>query len=457
MRLSSMTWGVVVSVIVAASVHAQTPTTRRTPVVNPVVEAVKVSGPAVVNISTEKIVATQTPDVTRRHLFDDDSLDKFFERYRSRNVRKRSLGSGVLFDKRGYIVTNEHVVRRASKIEVTLKDKSTYYGRLISTDHTRDLAVIKITRERPFPVASLNRRQALMIGETAIAVGNPFGFEHTVTVGVVSAIGRNVRVKGRVVLGGLIQTDASINPGNSGGALLDVNGDLIGINTAIRSGAEGIGFAIPVTELRKALVDLLDFRRLSKVWIGVGLVGLVSRNTGEPVALRVVRIQPGSPGEKAGLKYGDTVIKLNGKPCVEVLAFEIDVLERKLGDRLVFEGFRDRKPFKATVTLEKIPMPDPNAIITRRLGLKVRTLTRADALKLGLDPNGGVLVTGIVRGGPAAAATVKSGDVIALFANFRVADAETLASGLARVASGEKVRVLIIRKGLKYLTWIRVR
>jgi len=447
----------VAAVLGVTTVFAQAPVGGRAPITSPVVRAVKTAGPAVVNISTEKLVTMTMPEGLRRHLFDDDSLDRFFERYRERNVRKRSLGSGVIFDRRGYIITNDHVVRRASRIQVTLKDKSTYTGRLISTDHTRDLAVIKISRPLPFPVAALNRRQPLMIGETAIALGNPFGFQHTVTVGVVSAVGRNVRVKGKVALQNLIQTDASINPGNSGGALVDVNGDLIGINTAVRSGAEGIGFAIPIGELRKALVDLLDFRRLSKVWIGVGLVGLVSRTTNAPVGLRVVRIQPKSPGEKAGLRYGDMITKLDGNRCVDVLAFEIDVLERKLGDRLVFEGFRDRAPFKATVTLGKVRMPDPNTLIARRIGLKVQDLKRADAMKLGVDPSGGVLVTAVVKNSPAAAATVKPGDVIALFANFRVADVETLASGLGRIRSGENVRVLIIRKGFKYLTWIRVK
>jgi len=456
MRSRTLRWTVLLAAVSAVS-FAQDPNGERQPIQSPIVRAVNAAGPAVVNISTEKIVATQTPDPMRRQLFDEDRLDEYFDRFQQMNVRKRSLGSGVLFDPRGYIVTNEHVVHRASKIEVTLKDRSTYSGRLISTDHTRDLAVIKISRPRSFPVAALNRREPLMIGETAIAVGNPFGFEHTVTVGVVSAVDRNVRVKGQVVMQNLIQTDASINPGNSGGALLDINGDLIGINTAVRSGAEGIGFAIPVTELRQALVDLLDFRRLSKVWIGLGLVGLVNRNTNEPVGLRVMRIQPGSPAEKAELKYGDIITRLNGKKCIEVLAFEIDVLEAEVGRQLVFEGYREGKPLKVTVTLAQIPMPDPNVVIAGRLGLKVEEPSRADALRLGIDPNGGVVVTAVAQNSPAAAAAVKVGDVITLFANFRVADPETLATGLARVASGEQVRVLIIREGAKYLTWIRVK
>lgn len=446
----------VLVVFSAGGLLAQPSVRKRKVLHNPVVDAVKRAGPAVVNISTEKIVTMRTPDL-RRHLFDDDHFDKFFDRYRKRNVRTRSLGSGVIIDPRGYIVTNEHVIRRASRINVTLNDKSSYLGRLISADPSRDLAVIKITRGARFPVVNTNRREPLMIGETAIAVGNPFGFEHTVTVGVISATGRNVRVQGQVVMQNLVQTDASINPGNSGGALLDVNGDLIGVNTAIRAGAEGIGFAIPVTELRKALVKLLDFRRLSKVWVGVGLVGLMDTRTEEPVGLRVVQLQPNSPAQEAGIRYGDVITKVDGRRRVEVLAFEIDILERRVGDRLVFEGVRDGKPFKVELTLKRMPMPEPNAVITKRLGITVDKLSRGDAIRLGVEPGTGVIVKKVGPKGAAAASGLKKDDVIVLFANFRATDPEELVSGLVGIKPGERVVVVIRRRGGKYYTWIRVR
>jgi serine protease Do len=294
------------------------------------------------------------------------------------------------------------------------------------------------------------------VGETAIAVGNPFGFEHTVTVGVVSAVGRNVSIDGQTVMTNLLQTDASINPGNSGGALIDINGDLIGINTAIRAGAEGIGFAIPIDEVRKALVDLLDFRRLSRVDIGAGLVGLVNAQTGEPAGLRVIQLQPGSAAEKAGLKYADVITKLNGRPCVDVLAFEIDVLERKAGDKLVFEGARDNQPFKAEVTLVAIPMPDPNTVIARRLGMTVAKLSPADAARLGFDAGGGLVVQSVTPGGPCAAAGLSRDDVVLLFANFRVNEPEEIAQGLDRIRPGDQAVFVVIRKGFKYYTFIKV-
>ena len=441
--------------LVGGAARAQSPAEKRAALKSPIIQAVEAAGPAVVNISTEKIVTINVPD-TRRRLTDDDLFDQFFERYHQQNVRQRSLGSGVIVDPRGYIITNEHVVRRASKITVTLKDKTSYLGRLISADPARDLAVIRISRETSFPAARMGRLDALMVGETAIAVGNPFGFEHTVTVGVVSAVGRNVSVGGQTVMTNLLQTDASINPGNSGGALVDINGDLIGINTAIRAGAEGIGFAIPIDEVRKALVDLLDFRRLSRVDVGAGLVGLVSAQTGEPAGLRVVQLQPGSPADKGGLKYADVITKLNGRPCVDVLSFEIDVLEHRAGDKLVFEGVREGQPFKAEVALVAIPMPDPNTVIAKRLGITVAKLGPADPARLGFDPGGGLVVQSIAPGGPAAAAGLSRDDVILLFANFRVNEPEEIAQGLDRIRPGDQAPFVIVRKGFKYYTFLKV-
>jgi serine protease Do len=455
MRRISVVSAFVLAVLSSVSLFGQGAAEKRHAVRSPIVEAASAASPAVVNISTEKIISMRAPDV-RHRLFDDDTLDKFFEQYHQQNLRQRSLGSGVLIDRRGYIVTNEHVVRRASRITVTLNDKSSYNGTLVSADPSRDLAVIKISRDMPFPIANLYRREPLLVGETAIAVGNPFGFEHTVTAGVISAIGRNVSVDGQIVMRDLVQTDASINPGNSGGALVDINGDLIGINTAIRSGAEGIGFAIAVQEVRQTLVDLLDFRRLSKVWIGAGLAGLVNIETNEPVGMRVEQIQPGSPAARAGMKQGDVITKLNGRGCVDVLAFEIDILEHKSGDKLVFEGVRESVPFQATLVLEAVPVKDPNAVIAARLGMTVGRLSAADATRVGVEAGSGVIITDVAKGGPAAASGLSKDDVILLFANFRVAEPEELASGVERIKSGDQAVLVLMRKGFKYYTWVRV-
>ena len=446
-----MTGLVLAIVFTADPATGQGTTPRSAALHNPVVEAVKAASPAVVNISTEKMVTLQTIDPR----FDDELFRRFFEVYRRQNVKAVSLGSGVLVDPRGYIVTNEHVVRRASKITVTLNDKSTYVGKLVSADPSRDLAIVRIGRDTPFPTVNINRREPLMIGETAIAVGNPFGFEHTVTVGVVSATGRTLTVQGEVAMKELVQTDASINPGNSGGALLDANGDLIGINTAIRSGAEGIGFAIPITELRKALVDLLDFQRLGKLWIGLGLAGLVDTNTDEPVGMRVTQIQPDSPAQKSGLKLGDIITKLNGRRCVEILAFEVAVLESHPGEELVFEGMRGAGPFRAALKVDRLPVVDPNTVIGKRLGMSVDKLSQAEAAAAGIEPGTAVIIRSVTDKGPAASSGLKKDDIVILFDKFRVTEPEELASGLGHFKAGDQAVIEVIRKGFKYHAYVR--
>jgi S1-C subfamily serine protease len=255
----------------------------------------------------------------------------------------------------------------------------------------------------------------------------------------------------------LVQTDAAINPGNSGGALLDVNGELIGINTAIKADAQGLGFAIPVEEVRKALVDLLDFRRLSKVSLGVGLVGLVRTDTNEPVGMRVIQIQEKSAGDKAGFKYGDIITKLNGHKCVDIIEFEIDILEHREGDKLVFEGVRGDQPFRAEMTLERLQMADPNAVISQRMGLTVAKMTENDAKRVDLDPSTGLIVREVNTGTAAAVAGFRKDDVIVLLGNFRVSEPEELAALLQKANAGEKIIVVLIRGGVKYYTWITLR
>ena len=209
---------------------------RRTPVVI----AVEKAGPAVVNISTEKIVTMRgTPFGFPRGPKDNEWFEEFWRRYpQGRRYKTRSLGSGVLMDRRGYIITNAHVVHRASLIRVSLLDKRVFAGELISMNPKLDLAVIRIKAGNDLPTLKLGTSENLYIGETVIAVGNPFGYTHSVTTGVLSAKDRTIKINDKVSFKGLLQTDASINPGNSGGALLNINGELIGICTAMRAGAD---------------------------------------------------------------------------------------------------------------------------------------------------------------------------------------------------------------------------
>ena len=267
-----------------------------------VVRAVEQIGPSVVNVSAERFVGR------RPSFFDDDFPG-------GRSGRSESLGSGVILDATGIVVTNDHVVSGASKIFVTTADGRELEADLLGADADNDLAVLKVDGKGLKPVR-LGLASDLMIGETAIAVGNPFGLSNTVTTGIVSALHRTVKGEGRTYTD-FIQTDAAINPGNSGGALCNVLGELIGINTAIVGGANTIGFAIPVERVRRITDDLLRFGEVKAVWIGLrGTTVTADRNrpSSRGLGMRVRSVYPASPAEGAGVEPGDLVVSLNGKP-----------------------------------------------------------------------------------------------------------------------------------------------
>jgi serine protease Do len=254
-----------ISSALARSSFVQKTDLRRTPVV----EAVKKVAPAVVNISTEKIVKRRI-----NPFFDDYGFffGDFFQNFpSSRTYKRQSLGSGVLIDPKGYIITNEHVILPASKIKVVLVDGREFEGKLIGSDSKFDLAVIKIEAESDFPAIKIGKSIDLMIGETVISIGNPFGLSHSVTTGVISALNRTIVTDEKRVYSDFIQTDASINPGNSGGPLLNILGELIGINTAIYQKAEGIGFAIPIDKARRIVDDLIQSGYVHRAWLGIGV------------------------------------------------------------------------------------------------------------------------------------------------------------------------------------------
>ena len=240
--------------------HAQ----RRTPVV----EVFDGAKDAVVNISSTQIVKTRSPF----------GIDQFFNDIfdlptRPRQFKRTSVGSGFVLHQAGYIVTNAHVVARTAEQKVIFADQREYDAQVVATDHEHDLAVLKIDPPQPLVPLRLGSSDDLMVGETAIAIGNPLGYQHTVTAGVISALDRTLELRGDLSFEGLIQTDASINPGNSGGPLLNVLGELIGINTAIRGDAQNIGFAIPVDQLRDILPDLLDVERRYRIYTGLKIPG----------------------------------------------------------------------------------------------------------------------------------------------------------------------------------------
>jgi len=403
----------------------------------PVVEAYRRVSPAVVNISTQRLVEM------RWRLFGglDDPFEEFFPK---RKVPAISLGSGFLIHEDGYVVTNAHVVRRAEKITVTLVDKSSYAAEVVAAYESHDLAVLRIqdAKGRKFDFLPLGRSDDLMIGETVIAIGNPLGYQNTCTTGVISAVDRKLEFRGGVSYSGLIQIDAPINPGNSGGPLLNIAGELIGINTAIRADAQGIGFAIPVDTLTAEMPKLLDFERLNRVVFGLELR---QHRTDEGVELVVESVAAGSPAAEAGCKVGDRLVRLNGEPVSQLPDYQIAMLSARPGLEVVLQCRRGDELVDLRVTVQPRPKPDGEALALRLFGLKLRQVTPGLARRLSLRLEAGLLVTGVVANGPAARLGIRRGDVIFQLGRWYVTDLDRVGSILEDVQPGDRVGIGILR------------
>jgi serine protease Do len=274
---------------------------------------------------------------------------------------QQGAGSGVIVSPDGYILTNNHVVENAQQIRVTLLSGRSSTGRVVGTDRFSDLAVIKVDAPEPLPAAQLGRSSALRVGQMAVAVGNPFGLGHTVTVGVISALNRSIQIPG-LVIENLIQTDAAINPGNSGGALADSSGAVIGINTAIVQQAQGIGFAIPIDTARAIMDQLISRGRVVRPYVGIVWGGDVDANIARQYGLPVERgiivrdVDQNGPAARAGVRPGDIIVALDGRAVATWTDFIRELFTRRPGDRVRLEIVRDGARRTVTVTLgERAP------------------------------------------------------------------------------------------------------
>lgn len=407
---------------------------RRTPIV----VAVEKVGPAVANISTERLISQRHVDPffgSRSELF-DQFFNDFFGQTQKQMV-ERPLGSGVIIDEDGYIVTNEHVVSRASKIKVRLSDGKDFEATMISSDPISDLAVLKINSPTPLPFVKMGTSKDLMIGETVVALGNPFGLENSVTTGVLSAKNRILTFNseyGDIKYDGLIQTDALINPGNSGGPLINIDGELIGINAAIVNQAQGIGFAIPVDKVRQTLVKLFNFRELNKIWFGVQ----VEEQDDGSKGIKVSSVEPGSPADKAQIKVGDYITKIDSKEILDILDFEKYILRKNAGDKLYITINRGGYEVKIDVKLEKAPLPSIEKLALEKLGLYVQDLTPQLAKQLKLWwVKAGVLITGVQKNSPAAEVGMKEGHVLVYVGQYRISTIEELGALLKIMQRGD--------------------
>jgi len=326
-------------------------------------QAVNQAAPAVVRISTAKVVT-----VKPHPFFDDPTFRQFFgggdDLIRPRKRVQTGLGSGVIVSDKGYLLTNHHVIKGADKIQVTLRDGRTAEAEIIGTDSDTDLAVLKIKLEQ-LPVITLTDSNALLVGDVTLAIGNPYGVGQTVTMGIISATGRTKL--GINTFENFIQTDAAINPGNSGGALVDANGNLIGINTAIFSrsgGSQGIGFAIPSNLARGVLEEILEFGRPRRGWLGVeahAVTPSIAKAIGmeKPAGVIIAGVMRDGPAHKAGVEPGDVVIAINGKEITDARDALTAISGHKPGSQLNLKVFRKGKTESVNVTVIERPQRAP--------------------------------------------------------------------------------------------------
>jgi serine protease Do len=383
---------------------------------------VKELKPTVVNISTTKLVRSPMDDFFRGRdlpdFFGDDFFKRFFGDQHPREFRQKSLGSGFIIDKEGYIITNNHVVEKAEQIKVKLSDKKEYDAQVIGTDPKTDLALIKIKAAGSLPVVRLGDSDKLEVGEWVVAIGNPFGLEQTVTTGIISA-------KGRVIGAGpyddFLQTDASINPGNSGGPLFNLKGEVVGINTAIVAGGQGIGFAIPVN-MAKGVLPQLKKGKVVYGYLGVYIQDITpelatSFGLKEAKGVLVSDVTPDSPAKKAGVNKGDVILEYDGKQVEEKGQLTKMVGRTAIGKKVKLVVLRDKEQKTLWVTIAEVSEKQVTAAASKpeetdRWGVKVQDVTRDVAAHLGLPDDAGVIVTDVEPGSPAEDENLQPGDVI---------------------------------------------
>ena len=421
--------------------------------------------PAVVNIATTQRPKVQegrrTPQVPPqfRGPFRDFFGEEFFERFFGEPAQRerRSLGSGVIVDTRGHILTNNHVIEQADQIEVRLSDKRKFTAKVIGKDPKSDLAVIKIDAPDDLPVATLGDSSRIRIGEWAIAIGNPFGLNQTVTVGVISAVGRSD--VGITMYEDFIQTDASINPGNSGGPLLNLNGEVIGINTAIVATGQGIGFAIPINMVREIKDRLIAQGKVVRGWLGVGIQELTEELATQfgvkpEEGVLVGNVMKGSPAERGGVKPGDIVQEFNGVRITNVHQLQREVAQSPIGSQVWLKVLREKQDLTLTIVLGEQPTElaatEPGSApieATERFGMTVQDLTPELRSQLRLSNVDGIMVSSVDESGPAALAGIRPGDVITEANRESVKNTRDFARILGQMQRGSNLLLLVRRNG----------
>ena len=417
---------------------------RRTPIV----KAVERVGASVVNINTEEVApAVRNPFRDSRNPFFDHFFKEFFP---SRDNNRRSLGSGVIIHPEGYILTNEHVVSKATIIKVTLIDKREFDARLVGADIKSDLAVIKIETNENLPHISLGRSDDLMIGETVIAIGNPFGLQHTVTTGIISALHRSIKGGENRVYRGFIQLDASINPGNSGGPLLNIEGSLIGINTAIFKQAEGIGFAIPINKAKRIINDLIRYGKVRRGWLGVSVQSITKEmlsffNIERVRGVVVTHIMERSPGARAGLKQGDVILSLENIEVNDKTDYSERVSTYPLGNTINMGILRGGKVESVSLKVSLLPASRVADYVKIWLGFTVNKIQQSLVRRYRLVTSQGVVVTSVTPNSVSDKIGVQSGDIIRQVNQVKIENEKDFRAAMVEVAGRDSVLILVQR------------
>jgi len=427
--------------------------------------------PSVVNISTTKRVrgGGRVFDYFMGPRDRRNPMDDFFDRFfggdipQQREYKQKSLGSGFFIDGDGYILTNNHVVEDADEIKVILKDhkEKEFDAKVIGRDSKTDLALIKIKSWKGLQLIKLGNSDELRVGDWVVAIGNPFGLDHTVTAGIVSA-------KGRVIGAGpydnFIQTDASINPGNSGGPLINLKGEVVGINTAIFAGGQGIGFAIPINTAKELISQLKEKGKVTRGWLGV-MIQKVTPDLAKSFGLKdeagalVGDVTSASPADKAGIKPGDIIIEFDGKPIKEMNELPRLVAAVPVGKVVEVKVLREGKPqiFKIQVQeLDDKQLASGPSQIKESLGISVREFTPELARRFRMDYEPGVLIVQVQEGSPAEEAGIQEGDLIKEINRKSVKDMKTYQGLMGSIKKGGNVLFRIKRGGMNLFVSLRL-
>jgi serine protease Do len=418
-------------------------------------ELAEKASPAVVNIRTSKTVKRGKSQMPRGF---EEFFGNPFEEFQGPGggeYKVPSLGSGFVISPDGYIVTNNHVIEGVDEIIVAFENNEELPAEIIGRDPKTDIALIKVEPKKPLTALPLGDSKSIRPGDWVVAIGNPYGLAHTVTAGIVSA---KHRIIGQGSYDDFIQTDAAINPGNSGGPLIGLDGQVIGINTAINPRANTIGFAVPINMAKNILPQLKANGSVTRGWLGVVIQGINDElaeqfDLPDKKGALVSKVEPDGPADSAGIKRGDVIVEFNGQPIEEMAELPRVVAETKVGDKVKVTILRDGD--RETIDVEVGRFPDdpqvahaetdePGEVTAEEFGLRVQDLTQELAEQLGVDETQGAVVTRVARGSPAAEAGLRRGDVILEVDRRPITNVADLEERLAAIDKGA---LLLIRRG----------